>query len=83
MQDQIIMDTTLSLTKNMCDLLMHGSIESQEGKINKTFKDALDKFLELQKSIYTEMQNAGLYKVEQVNASSIKKTMNKYQSKMD
>lgn len=80
MTDQIIMNTTLTLTKNLCGMLMHGSIESQEGKVNKTFCESLEKYLTLQKGIFTEMQNQGFYETENVPESKITKVKNKHTS---
>lgn len=82
MDDKIIMDTALSLTKGMCDLLMHGSIESQEPKLNKMFIDSLMKYLELQQEMYMEMQNQGLYNAETVTESKISKVVKKHPSDM-
>lgn len=78
MNDKIIMDTTLTLTKSMGDLLMHGAIESQEPKLNKAFCDTLMSYLDIQHEIYTEMQNQGFYNTETVTESKISKVLKKH-----
>lgn len=81
MEDKIIMNTSLTLTKNACEILMHGAIESSTPKIKKTFIEALDKFLNIQGEIFTEMENAGLYTIEQVPESKIQKASTKFAPK--
>lgn len=80
MEDKIIMDTVLTLVKSSCDMLMHGAIESGNPKVESTFTDALVKMLEMQSSIYTEMESAGLYTTEEVTETKIKKVRSKYES---
>ena len=49
------------MTKNACDIMMHGAIESNNAKVKKTFQDSLGQFITMQGDIFTEMENAGLY----------------------
>ena len=80
MEDKIIMDTVLALVKNSCDLLMHGAIESGTEQVESTFESALTKTLEIQSKLYKEMENAGIYTVEETTESKIKKVRSKYES---
>lgn len=80
MEDKVIMNTALTLTKNACEILMHGAIESSTPKIKTTFTDALDKFLTTQGDIFKEMETAGLYNIENVPESKLSKTNSKYES---
>lgn len=80
MEDKIIMDTVLTLVKSSCDMLVHGAIEAGTPKVESTFEDALTKMLEMQSSIYMEMEGAGLYTTEEVSESKIKKVRSKYES---
>ena len=50
MNDQILMNTTLTQIKGLVGIMMHGSIESEGEKINKTFIESLTKILELQQN---------------------------------
>lgn len=79
MEDKIIMNTTLSLVKNACELLMHGTIESSTPNIKSTFLGALDDYLNIQGDIFKEMESDGLYKIENVLESKISKTCNKHE----
>lgn len=79
MEDKIIMNTVLTLSKNACDILFHGSIESSTPKIKKTFIEGLDKFLSSQGEIFKEMENAGLYNLENVPVTKIKKAYSKHE----
>ena len=83
MEDKIIMNTVLTLTKNACDILMHGAIESNTSNIKETFIDALDDFLEMQGSIFTEMESAGLYKIGNTTETNISKVRSKYESTLN
>lgn len=78
MEDKIIMDTSLTIVKNACDLLMHGTIESSTKNIKSTFQTYLDKYLTLQGDIYKTMEEGGLYTVETVPESKIKKCCDKH-----
>lgn len=71
MQDKNIMQDILMLEKGVCDLYMHGAIESSTQNINKTFKTALDDSLTMQESIYKEMEAKGWYTTEQAEQSKI------------
>ena len=44
MEDKIIMNTVLTLTKNMTDILMHGAIESSTTKIKETYMKYLNEY---------------------------------------
>lgn len=78
MEDQIIMNAILTMSKNMADILMHASLESRDAKINKTFKDSLTKYIELQQELYLVMEEKGYYKVENAPKTKIDKALTKY-----
>lgn len=78
MDDKIIMNTALTLTKSACDIFMHAAIESSTPKIKTAFQDALDKYLTMQGEIFKDMESAGLYTIENVQETKIKNTANKY-----
>lgn len=83
MGDKTIMNTILTYTKNSCELLMHGAIESSTPKIKTNFINALEKYLEIQGNIFKEMENAGLYNIENVNETKINKTCSKHESSLN
>lgn len=76
MESKLIMSNVLTLTKNLCDILMHATIEAQEN--SKVFKNSLNSFLELQEDIYEVMLEHGWYQVEQVTEDKLSQARNKY-----
>ena len=64
MNDKCIMENLLLTTKGVCDLYMHGTIESPTAKIRQTFSMALSDTLAMQDSIYQQMSAKGWYKNE-------------------
>ena len=78
MDDKVIMNTALTFSKNACELLMHGAIESSTPKVKKAFMDGLTDILNMQGELFNEMQAGGLYKIEDVQQSKIDKAYNKY-----
>ena len=42
MDDKCIMENLLNVTKGVCDLYMHGSIESSSPNVHRAFTDALN-----------------------------------------
>lgn len=83
MEDKIIMNTSLTLAKNMCDILMHGAIESSTSKIKTTFIKSLSEYLNLQGSIYKAMEEAGLYKMETIENSKISEACSKHEPSLN
>lgn len=78
MEDKVIMETSLSLAKGGCGLLMHGAIEANTPAVKKQFESALQEFLTIQGDIFVEMESAGLYNVEAAPENKIKKACDKH-----
>lgn len=78
MNDREIMENILITTKGVCDLYMHGTIESATPNIKQAFNCALDDALTMQGDIYTEMKNRGWYAGEQAQQQSIQKVKQKF-----
>lgn len=57
MNDRDIMENLLLTTKGVCDLFMHGAIESSTDNVHQTFCTALGNSLSMQDSIYKEMSS--------------------------
>ena len=70
-QDKNLMQDILMLEKGVCDLYMHGSIESSTQNINQAFKAALNESLCMQDAIYQQMKAKGWYQAEQVEQNKI------------
>ena len=60
MQDREIMENELSLIKGVCDLYMHGAIESSTTEIHNAFKNALNESLDIQNKLYNLMKDLSL-----------------------
>lgn len=83
MEDKIIMNTVLTASKNLCDIMMHGALESSNKKVKTTFMKNLEKYLELQGSVYKSMEEAGLYTMENVSETKISKACSKFESSLN
>ncbi|MBR3737403.1 MAG: spore coat protein, partial [Eubacterium sp.] len=62
----------------VCDLYMHGAIESSTQNINQTFKTALNESLTMQDDIYKKMESKGWYQTEQAQQDKIDTLKQKY-----
>lgn len=80
MNDKEIMENILLTTKGVCDLYMHGSIESATPKVRQTFTSALSDGLSMQGCIYDRMANNGWYSHEQADGQKINQLKQKYSS---
>ncbi len=80
MDDKTIMSNVLSNVKGMCDLTMHGTIESATPAVHTAFHDALNDLLCLQNKIYAEMSKKGWYPSEQAETAKINDTKQKFSS---
>ena len=61
MDDKQVMQNLLNNTKAVCDLYMHGSIESSTENVHRTFTTALNDALCMQDNIYKKMSEKGWY----------------------
>ena len=59
MDDKCIMEGLLLDAKSVCDLYMHGAIESSTANVRQTFANAFDDALSMGDSIYQQMTAKG------------------------
>lgn len=78
MDDKNLMENILLLEKGVCDLYMHGSIESSTQNVHQAFKTALNDSLNMQDTIYDKMAQKGWYPTEQVEQSKIETVKQKF-----
>ena len=78
MYDRNLMQDILLLEKGVCDLYMHGAIESSTQNINQTFKSALNESLCMQDDIYKKMEAKGWYQTENAQQDKINTLKQKY-----
>lgn len=80
MEDKEIMENELSLVKGVCDLYLHGTIESSTAEVHNAFKNALKESLNIQNKLYNLMKDKGWYKPCDANQDEIQKLKDKYQT---
>ncbi len=80
MTDQELMENELLVIKGVCDLYMHGAIESTTAEVHDTFKQALQESLNIQNKIYNLMSERGWYKTETADQTKIDAAKQKYQN---
>lgn len=78
MDDRCIMENLLLTTKGVCDLYLHGTIESSTANVHQTFDTALKDSLCMQDDIYKKMSAKGWYSTEQVEPQKMQKVKNQY-----
>ncbi|MCH5324252.1 MAG: spore coat protein [Eubacterium sp.] len=78
MDDRNLMENILLLEKGVCDLYMHGAIESSSGNVHQAFSTALNDSLCMQDNIYGKMMQKGWYNVEQVPQNQINTVRTKF-----
>ena len=78
MNDKNLMENILLLEKGVCDLYMHGTIESSTEDVHNTFNAALNNSLCMQDEIYDKMATKGWYPTEQVEQNKINTVRQKF-----
>ena len=78
MDDKNLMEDVLQLTKGVCDLYMHGTIESGTANVHCAFDKALNESLKMQDQIYQKMTAKGWYPTEQAEQKKIQQLKQKY-----
>ena len=78
MNDRDIMENLLLTTKGVLDLYMHGAIESGTENVHNTFNTAFNQTLQMQDSIYKQMENRGCYASEQAEQQKIRQVKQKF-----
>lgn len=78
MDDKCVMENILFTTKGVCDLHMHGTIESSTSDVHQAFDQALDDCLNMQNQIYKKMSAKGWYPTEQAEQQKITKLKNQF-----
>ena len=78
MNDQMIMENILLTTKGVCDLYMHGTIESATQNVQQAFDSALNDSLCMQSDLYQQMADKGWYPAQQAAQPQIDQVRQKY-----
>ncbi len=78
MDDRCIMENLLLTTKGVCDLYLHGTIESSTQNVHQAFDKALDDSLCMQDDIYKKMSAKGWYSTETAEQQKVQKLKNQF-----
>ena len=80
MDDKNLMQNLLLLEKGVCDLYMHGAVESGTQNVHLAFNSAFTDSLSMQNEIYTKMSQKGWYSQKQVDQNKIDTLKTQYSS---
>lgn len=78
MDDKCIMENLLLTTKGVCDLYMHGAIESPTANVHQAFSGALNDTLSMQGGIYQQMAAKGWYTNDQAPQQQLNQLRQKF-----
>lgn len=78
MNDRDIMENILLTTKGVCDLYLHGSIESSTQGVHQAFSTALNESLRMQNGVYQQMTEKGWYSSQQAQQAQVQQVKEKY-----
>jgi len=78
MEDKDLIEKELLIIKGVCDLYLHGTIESSTAEVHEAFKCALNESLNIQNKIYNLMAEKGWYKMEMVEQQKIDAAKQKF-----
>lgn len=81
MEDRDLMEKELLVIKGVCDLYLHGTIESATADVHNAFKNALNESLDIQNKIYNLMAEKGWYNMENVDQNKLAQAKQKFISK--
>ncbi len=80
MEDRDLMEKELLIIKGVCDLYLHGTIESSTQEVHCAFKEALNTSLDIQNKIYNLMKEKGWYQTQDVDQMQVASVKQKFQS---
>jgi len=78
MDDKNLMENMLLLEKGVCDLYMHGTIESSTDNVHRAFSTALNDALCMQDTIYDKMAAKGWYPTESAEQNKVSAVKQKF-----
>mgnify|MGYP000158039562 FL=1 len=78
MNDKDLMEGLLLTEKGVCDLYMHGTIESTPGNVRQAFAKALNESLCMQNTLYEQMSQKGWYPEKPVEQQKIDEVKQKF-----
>lgn len=80
MEDRDLMESELLTIKGVCDLYLHGALESTTAEVHQAFEDALNTSIDIQNKLYNLMAEKGWYQTETAEQQKINTLKQKYSS---
>ena len=80
MEDKDLMENHLLIVKGVCDLYLHGMIESTSQDVHTKFQNALNEELNIQNKIYNLMKDRGWYKTDEAESNKLAMAKSKFSS---
>lgn len=77
-EDKQLMEDHLLVVKGICDLYMHGTLESTSADVHTEFKNALNESLNIQNKIYNLMSAKGWYQTTQAEQTQVESAKQKF-----
>ena len=74
----MLMEKELLVIKGVCDLYLHGTIESTTAEVHNAFKCALNESLDIQNKLYNLMAEKGWYQTDTAEQQKIDQLKQKY-----
>ena len=74
----VLMEKELLVIKGVCDLYLHGTIESTTAEVHNAFKCALNESLDIQNKLYNLMAEKGWYQTDTAEQQKIDQLKQKY-----
>ena len=78
MEDKDLMEKELLIIKGVCDLYLHGTIESTTAEVHMACQDGLNVSLNIQNKLYNLMAEKGWYQTQTVEQTKIDTVKNKF-----
>lgn len=78
MEDRDLMESELLTIKGVCDLYLHGALESTTAEVHQAFEDALSTSIDIQNRLYNLMAEKGWYQTETAEQQKIDTLKQKY-----
>ena len=78
MNDKDLMENELLVLKGVCDLYLHGSLESTTAEVHQAFQNALEETINMQNKAYNLMAEKGWYKTDTAEQTKIDNAKQKY-----
>ena len=78
MEDKELMEKELLVIKGVCNLYLHGTIESTTAEVHNAFKCALNESLDIQNKLYNLMAEKGWYQTDTAEQQKIDQLKQKY-----